>query len=77
MTHDFQHITCKRKAAPIICTWCPELINTGEMYVTWAQVFDGSIGRMNMHPECERAYYQSTGLDDFSPSDMERGEAWA
>ena len=73
MIHDLEHVRRSRRAEPVICTWCPELIQTCDEYVTWGQVHDGNLGRMNMHPECERAYLDSRGLDEFSPSDMERG----
>ena len=75
MTHDFPHVTRTRRASEINCTWCPERIKTGEQYVTWGQIHDGYMGRMNMHPECEAAYFESHRLYEFSPGDMERGES--
>ena len=76
MTHDFPHVTRTRRGKNIICSWCPQLIKRGEQYATWGQIHEGRMGRMNMHPECEVAYHDSYGLQDFSPSDMERGGPW-
>ncbi len=77
MTHDFDHVTRTRRGKPVRCHWCHEQIETGDKYVTWGQVHDGYLNRMNMHPECETAYNSSQGLDEFSPGDFERGVSYA
>ena len=77
MTHDFVHVTRTRRAKPVRCHWCHEQIETGDQYVTWGQVHDGYLNRMNMHTECEAAYSESQGLDDFMPGEFERGVAYA
>ena len=76
MTHDFPHEERTRRGKPRRCTWCSEWIMTGDKYVTWGQIYDGMLGRLNMHPECETAYKESYHMEEFDPGEMERGVPW-
>ena len=54
------------------CSWCGEHIEPGEYYTHWMYFGGYDTGAVNMHPECEAAFYEN-GEDEFCPGENPRG----